>query len=580
MLLSLLGACAGPEVKDGPSPLGMTLAEDGLLYAGIARVDITPTITETFADLDGDFYFDGCLTDPGATRSGCTEPFEDNNGNGYFDATWMGGWGGGGRAARGVADPQYATALVLSLDAAYLVLVSVDAVGLLEHRTRTIQEALAAEGVDPDRVVIAATHDHQSADTVGLWGNVDDLIPGFNPDYQEDLGAGVLDAVRVAAGGMVAVTPSQGVTRLVDDPELSGEPFGGSNPDPRMYAGIRDTRDPTVADDQVLAVALDAETGRLATIVSYSAHPEVVGYENDLLSSDYVGPLRAQIEATDGGTTLFLPAAVGGMQTAHDGSLPLVDDSGARVTGEDGATVFVSSDSFDLARAQGVLVAEAARAALTDQDPWDALVVDKIPVLFPVSNVGFEVALRTGLLDQPWETLDRSAGCPGYDVDPDVLGCVDTGLWRLQLGPVSFLTVPGELFPELFWGVPEDPSFDTSARSGSPWFPHHPEACDAVAWSACREAEQVDGCDCLEMHAAPYTLANEAVAPMADVLPGPYKAAIGLANGYVGYVIPEPDYHPLAGPLTGLEGNHSEEWYSAGDQLAPVMFAALAGAAR
>ena len=46
---------------------------------------------------------------------------------------------------------------------------------------------------------------------------------------------------------------------------------------------------------------------------------------------------------------------------------------------------------------------------------------------------------------------------------------------------------------------------------------------------------------------------------------------IGLANGYIGYVLPEDDYSSVANAITGIEGNHAEEWYAAGSEMAPAV---------
>ncbi|MBM4367698.1 MAG: neutral/alkaline non-lysosomal ceramidase N-terminal domain-containing protein [Deltaproteobacteria bacterium] len=576
MIVLALLAC-GPDATapaTGQLAFGLPLVNDGQLYAGVARVDITPSITETFDDLDGDYYFDGCPTDPTASRSSCLEPFDDANGNGRFDAVWMGGWGGGGRAARGVHDAIYATALVLALDGEYLALVSLDAVGLLEYRTTRMRQRLDEAGFAADRVVVANTHTHQGPDTVGLWGNLDELITGLDPEYQASLEDAVHDAVYAAATTAVPVAPTQGAVNLVNlDPAYSGAPFGGTNPDDRMLGLVRDGRDPILVDDQVLTLALDGANGRLATVVSYSAHPEVVGYENDLIGADYVGVTRALIEDDAGGTAMFLPSAVGGMQSAHGGTLPAVDEAGAPVYDDAGERVFITGDGYEYARVAGTLVAQAALAAPVDDTPWDTLSVRSTAVMLPLTNLGFQVALRTDVLDQPWDSLVTSNECPGMGTDPEVIACVSTGVWHLQLGPISLGTVPGELLPELFYGVPAEPGMESAAaRSTDPRFPHHPAACDDADWSTCREQETDGDCACEDMHAAPYVLSyDEAMPALADTLPGPYRAVIGLANGYIGYAIPEPDYSSIANAITGIEGNHSEEWYSGGSRMAPAI---------
>ncbi len=576
MLALALLSCA--ETTPDPEPadiaFGLPLLADGQLYAGIARVDITPIVTETYEDLDGDYYFDGCPTDPTASRSSCLEPFDDANGNGRFDAVWMGGWGGGGRAARGVHDPIYATALVLALDGEYLALVSLDAVGLLEYRTTRMRTRLDDAGFDAERVIVTNSHTHQGPDTVGLWGNLDELITGLDLDYQASLEEAVYDAVYAASTTAEAVTPAQGAVSLVDlDPAYSGVAFGGTNPDDRMLGLVRDGRDPILVDDQVLTLSFDGAEGRLATVVSYSAHPEIVGYENDLLGSDYVGVMRSVIEADAGGTAMFLPSAVGGMQSAWSGTLPAVDEAGGAVYDDAGDRVFVQGGGYEYARVAGTLIAQAAMAAPVDRAPWSTLRVRSTPVMLPLTNLGFQVALRTDVLDQPWDSLVTDASCPGMGADPDVIACVETGIWHLQLGPTSLGTVPGELLPELFYGVPDEPALaSATVRSGNPRFPHHPPECDDADWTTCREQETDGDCPCEEMHAAPYALAYDAQVPaLADTLPGPYRAVIGLANGYIGYVIPEPDYSSITNAITGIEGNHSEEWYSGGYLMAPAV---------
>lgn len=338
--------------------------QDGQLYAGIARVDITPTITETYSDLDGDAYFDGCLTDPTASRSACEEPFDDVNGNGRFDAVWMGGWGGGGRAARGVHDPLYATALVLALNGEYVALVSLDAVGLLEYRTTRMRALLGEAGFDADRVIVTSDHTHQGPDTVGLWGDLDTLQTGLDPAYQESLVEAVYDAVFAAATTAEPVTPAQGAVRLTElDPAYSGVAFGGTNPNDRMLGLIRDGRDPVIVDDQVLTLTFEGADGRLATVVSYSGHPEIVGYQNELLGADYVAVLRTVIEEQAGGTTMFMASAMGGMQSAWEGTLPAVDEGGQPVFDEAGERVFIEGGGYEYARVAGTLLAQAAMSA-------------------------------------------------------------------------------------------------------------------------------------------------------------------------------------------------------------------------
>ncbi|MDP7112694.1 MAG: hypothetical protein QGH45_12060, partial [Myxococcota bacterium] len=134
-LLALAVGCPGEDDDDsaGPgddddAPLGMILANDGVTYAGAASIDVTPDVVETWTDHNGDGTFDGCLDDPDATGEYCSEPFDDVDGDGWFDAIFIGGYGPM-RPANGVHDPITVRAVVLSHDGEYLALVGMDLVG-------------------------------------------------------------------------------------------------------------------------------------------------------------------------------------------------------------------------------------------------------------------------------------------------------------------------------------------------------------------------------------------------------------------------------------------------------------------
>src|SRR5712692_6827344 len=89
---------------------------------------------------------------------------------------YMAGFGNN-RIATGVHDNLYARCLALSAGGQTVVLCGVDSIGLfsddVEKIRETVKKELAARGKskahDP-HVVVAATHDHEAEDTMGLWG--------------------------------------------------------------------------------------------------------------------------------------------------------------------------------------------------------------------------------------------------------------------------------------------------------------------------------------------------------------------------------------------------------------------------
>ena len=231
VLLALL-ACRDPAETE-EAPLGMTLTDDGRVYAGVATIDLTPTITETYTDLDGDYTFDGCIDDPT-----CEEPWVDADGDGVFDAVWIGGYGPL-RPANGVHDPIYARAVVLSSGGEYEALVSLDLVGLGSPRIHAAKDALAADGFDPDRLMAASTHNHQGPDTMGLWGDPYTGVSGRVEEYQERVTAAIEEAVREAAGSMEPVDLTIGAVATRDlSPFYNGADWGGKNPTAKTHGQI------------------------------------------------------------------------------------------------------------------------------------------------------------------------------------------------------------------------------------------------------------------------------------------------------------------------------------------------------
>ncbi|MDP2308186.1 MAG: hypothetical protein Q8P18_19355 [Pseudomonadota bacterium] len=582
--LLVLFACTGEkdEPTPTPPPLGMTLAEDGQVYAGIARVDITPTDFETYTDLDGDHSFDGCMTDPAASRTGCEEPFDDLNGNGRFDAVWIAGFGSA-RAAQGAHDPITVTAVVLSLDGEYVALVGVDALGVLENRIRDTRDMLQADGFDRDRIVISSSHTHQGPDTAGIYGIDEDLVTGIYPPFVESIPEAIYDAVATASAGMVAVTPSQGAVFMSDlDPAFNGEPFGGTNPDPSVDGGINDIRDPVIVADQVLSIALDGADGRVATIVNASGHPEVVGDENSELSADYVGYTRSYLEERHGGLTVFLSGALGGMQSSLGATLPAIDEQGARVLDADGNPTWLDDSApgadWEFARTWGTLVAQASEAALTDTTPWTSLRVRHSDFLIPVDNPSFKLAFQVGLLDTPDDYVIQDSSCPGFGEDNDLFGCIPSASWVIELGPVTFGTAPGELMPELFWGVPDEPAMvDPTLRPSDRRWVQADSDCVGVPYEDCQDTDGMVGeCDCLKHHAVPYRITDDAaLGTIESMLPGTFKAPIGIANAYCGYIVPAPDYNTYVSVLTD-DGDHYEETNSCSGSFGPLVLGAFA----
>ncbi len=589
---------AAPE----ETPLGMDLANDGRIHAGVAKVDITPFITETFTDLNGDALFDGCLDDPSGAGEGCDEPFEDTDGDGFFDATFIGGFSPL-RPASGVHDPIWARALVLSRAGEYLALVSLDLVGLQKPEIEVAREALMARGFSGERLLVASSHNHQGPDVVGLWGNPDpssdNVISGIDPEYNAMVSQAIEEAVVQAAGSMVPVTARMGSQALRErDRFFNGSAFGGDNIEPTMAGLIHDIRDPLIASDRLFALQLRGDAGDgVATLVVWAGHPEVRGGSNGEISADYVGYLREYLEARDSGMAMFLPEALGGMQSALGGQVPLVDEEGERVweEGQEGSVPrWAESDSWEFCRSLGFLVGEAALGILAEGTDTDLLPLWSTAerVYIHIDNLAYSLLIPLDIF-----SLDASAAvtdpklCPGYDADdPTDFGCVEDQVWRVTLGPAQFLTFPGELLPEVFWGTPDDDPLWTAesenpglrgSERGSRYFPQHDPACDAVSYEDCQDHLTQGDCDCLHIHDSPYSWSEspgsvdeDGTPPLVDLTTGTFVFPMSMAGDYLSYIIPDNDFNHAVSLLSDNDGDHYEETVSASPTFASTLQAA------
>lgn len=576
---SLLACKKGEEETGSMGPLGIPIQADGLLWAGAATVDLTPDITETFTDLDGDSTFDGCLDEPAGGTEDCSEPFDDADGDGTFDAVFIAGFGSM-RAARSVHDPIEANAVVLAWEGQYVAFVGLDVIGITSDRTHPARDALAADGFDPTRLLVSSHHNHEGPDTIGLWGNTDDLAditPGYNPDYQARITAAVEQSVRDAAAAMVPVTLKVGATRLRDqDPYFNSAAFGGKNPGERTRGLIHDIRDPVDVSDQVLALQGTGSDGATVfTLTTFSGHPETWGDRNDALSSDWPGVTRQALEATYGGVAISLPESLGGMQSALGAQVPLVDEGGNPVlsgeTDGDGAPVptWAVQDTWEMPWSVGWHVARGAMAALDGGETvaQAPIQVDVENTYVPISNVAFQLMAQMGVFDlDPDHTVTDQDLCP--EAADIVLGCMEMATFRVAVGPVGFISVPGELFPEVAWPAPTDEAWtqestDPQARGeGSTFFPQHDPDCDALTWADCQDEMEVGECDCLSVHAWPYELG---ATPLLDLLDTPYRSILGITDNYGGYIVPPQDFNTTVSAFSD-QGDHYEETNS----LSPV----------
>lgn len=479
-----------------------------------------------------DYFFDCGLDGLCPGDAGYAGP-DEGEGDGRFQGLWLAGFGTN-RPALAVRDHTWARTVALQQGGTTVTLTVLDAVGLFYDDVQRIREQalalLAAEApeISVDFIMVSSTHSHEVPDTLGQWGGETNGLPsktGIVPRYIESLRA---QAARSIVDALLDLRPAQ---LRVGAAATGVEGF------------IRDSRAPYIYDDTLgVAQLVDPMGATIATLVNWGNHPEAMGSDNNMITSDFPGALRTAIEdglpgkPGAGGVAIFIQGMVGGLMT------PL----GVPVRGADGT--LLPEPTFARTDAIGQRLAGMALDALATAEEVEApaLQVASGSYVLPVENRIFQLAYLLGLLNRRLVAYDDSR-TPGPGNIPRVV----TQTAVIVLGPLTLYSVPGELFPEVAVG-----GYDGSRSFGRPVVPEDPLAPDLAAAPG-----------------PPY---------LHDLMPGRYRWVIGLGLDELGYMVPPYDFkvNPALPYLSEAEGDHYEETNSVGPAMVPRTVAVLTALAR
>jgi hypothetical protein len=395
---------------------------------------------------------------------------------------WLAGFGNN-RPAEGKHDELWARALVLDSDGTRVALVTLDLIGYFQNAgSYGVDRALALvqPGVKFDAVIVASTHNHEGPDTIGLWG----AAAGQDGKYRDYLQFVDRQIAR-------ALNEAGDPKRMIEVKAVFGS---------RRSAALRNLqvrtqyRPPIFFDDELRAAAFITpgnsrqKSKVVATLVNWNAHPESMGSANRLITSDFPHYVREAIEKQTGGVALYFSGDLGASEITGD----------APVRGSDFETIGERKFpldpktrkppvTFERTQAIGELIADEALQALEtgDEDPVKSIKVHALKITVPVTNPTYQALQKAGVLFGG-ETLT-------------------TTLYHVSLGAAELITLPGEVFPELVYGVETFHRTDCpAAATGRPYEP--------------------------------------AILPL---LRASYKFILGMAPDELGYVVPQYDFVPL-----------------------------------
>jgi len=178
------------------------------------------------------------------------------------------------------------------------------------------------------------------------------------------------------------------------------------------YASRNIPADTEILDpDFAVMQVLGADGSVMATVVNWACHPEMA--HTNAITADFPHWLRERLELEYGGVGIYFQGAQGGMVTGNE--LP----------GED----IGASERIGLALGDRVVEA-LTKAQEIEGTP---ILADTKTLKLTMENEGFKAAIATGVL--PAVSLEN--------------GQIETEVTHLTMGPVEFVTIPGEALPNI-----------------------------------------------------------------------------------------------------------------------------------
>lgn len=253
-----------------------------------------------------------------------------------------------------------------------------------------IEKIVGLVEVPRNNIFLSTTHTHSGPDTMGLW-------IWKNKKYMRQLRMQIAKAINDSVENMTSASIR----------------FGQGEFASRAHGRDENPADPSVSVIQVLINR--KEEPQLVTLVNFACHPDVVqGFQ---VSADFPYFLSERLWVRLGSETMFIPGAIGGVQPTGDRKelAHLV-----RVLGED--------------LADNVIAIMRNPKNISSAD----IAVRRVTISAPFENTGdLKKAVELGLVSN----LLNERGKVVAEVN------------RIDIGPLKIFTVPGELFPKIWWRV-------------------------------------------------------------------------------------------------------------------------------
>jgi hypothetical protein len=418
--------------------------------AALSAIDLAPGRNALYVslDTDGDGRPNNLTSstfrwDP-LRGAACQRKITPVVGENHSDPIYMAGFAND-RQPTGVHDDTWARGYVLQNANKKIGIVTLDTIGYFNNEVLTIREDPALQGLGFDAIMVTSTHVHEGPDTMGLWGP-DETSTGVDTGYLDFVNAQVVaclvDAneqlepaeMRFATGSTVGTSLPPN-TDLIEDGRVLQPyviPFDAFTP-PRAEDVIVEGDPGPILNPSVPALQIRSRlSGQiLATAVNFASHPESLGSDNTLITSDFPHYMREALEAQYGGIAIYQSADLGVLQG------PLDVDITDPATGQP-----AERRSFRMAEVMGEKLAERAQLALDAAANWDAN-----PALDARGSGRIQV-----LVENPYFKIAAGFGVFGrrqLELDAQRRTVTSSEVNALRIGPAQFAVTPNELDPQI-----------------------------------------------------------------------------------------------------------------------------------
>jgi neutral ceramidase len=321
----------------------------------------------------------------------------------------------------GIRDPLSARGLVLDDGRTRIALIACDVLGFEADFVRRVRAGITeATGIPASHALIAATHTHSGPATMFLQ-DCGERDEGYMQELEQRL-------VDLCVQAFAALEPARLAIGRNENVE-----------------GVHNRRRPgDMIDPEIGLLRVERGDGSLlALLVNYACHPTTLSSDNRLISADYPGLVRTELEAATGAPVLFLMGAIGDVGPVERGpaSLERIGKAVARAALDALPKMELMAEPVLSARSE---VLDLPMLSIPAVDALAAPAVEEPDRLGRAGVEGDALQRKIQAALARWAERVREvyeAGC--------LRSTVSAELQVICIGDVAIVTAPGELFCEL-----------------------------------------------------------------------------------------------------------------------------------